>query len=74
MKRIGVKSVVLVSVFTMLWAKPAQAYVDPNTGGMLFQMLAVVFTFFTAILLFLSAHIRMSFARFMRFVRGWFNR
>ena len=70
MKRNSIlKSVVLAVVVSMVGAQPALAYLDPNTGGLVFQLLAVIFAFFTAILLFFSAQIRMAFARVKRFLR-----
>jgi hypothetical protein len=45
-------------------------YVDPNTGGMLFQVLAVMFGVFSGVILFFSGKIRMAFARLMRSLRG----
>ncbi len=44
-------------------------YIDPNTGGMLFQLLAVMFAFFSAFILFFSRQARMSIARVSRFLR-----
>ena len=70
MKRVTViKSVVLALSVSVAVASPALAYVDPNTGGMLFQLLAVIFVFLSGILLFLSSHIRMGVARVRRFLR-----
>jgi hypothetical protein len=46
------------------------AYIDPNTGGMLFQVLAVLFAAFSGILLFFSRQIKTTFARLMRRLRG----
>ena len=70
MKRVTViKSVVLALIVSVAVAFPALAYVDPNTGGMLFQLLAVIFVFLSGILLFLSSHIRMGVARVRRFLR-----
>ncbi len=74
MKQIIVKSVALALIVSVVGAQPALAYVDPNTGGMLFQLLAVIFTFFTAILLFFSAQIRMAVARTRRLFRSLFKR
>jgi hypothetical protein len=45
------------------------AYVDPNTGGMIFQVLAIIFAFFSGTMLFFSARIRMAVARFSRRLR-----
>lgn len=44
-------------------------YIDPNTGGMLFQILAVVFATLSGIVLFFSGKIRMFFARLRRRAR-----
>lgn len=45
-------------------------YIDPNTGGMLFQVLAVLFGVFSGMILFFAGRIRMFLARFMRLLRG----
>lgn len=45
-------------------------YIDPNTGGMLFQTLAVLFGLFSGIILFFSGRIRMMAARIVRRMRG----
>ena len=71
MKRaIIIKSVLLASVVSIASVQPALAYIDPNTGGQLFQLLAVVFAFLSAILLFLSSYIRMGLGRLKRFLRS----
>jgi hypothetical protein len=44
-------------------------YIDPNTGGMLFQILAVLFAAFSGIVLIFSSRIKMFFARLRRLVR-----
>ena len=44
-------------------------YIDPNTGGMLFQALAVVLAVFTGVLLVFSRNIRQFFSRMRRSVR-----
>ena len=54
-------------------ARAPKAYIDPNTGGMLFQVLAIAFTFFSGIMLFFSARIRMAIARGARRLRGMFR-
>lgn len=41
-------------------------YIDPNTGGMLFQVLAVLFGVFSGIVLIFSSKIRMFFGRLNR--------
>ena len=45
------------------------AYIDPNTGGMLFQMLAVLFAFLSGFLFFFSRQIKSGFARLRRSLR-----
>jgi hypothetical protein len=44
-------------------------YIDPNTGGMLFQLLAVFLALFSGILFFFSRQIRTGFARLRRMIR-----
>jgi hypothetical protein len=41
-------------------------YVDPNTGGMLFQILAVAFTAISGFILIFSSRIKMFIARLRR--------
>lgn len=45
------------------------AYIDPNTGGMLFQVLAAGFALFSGSLLIFSRQIRTGFARLKRMFR-----
>jgi hypothetical protein len=44
-------------------------YIDPNTGGMLFQLLAVFLALFSGILFFFSRQIRTAFARLKRMLK-----
>lgn len=44
-------------------------YIDPNTGGMLFQMLAVAFGLLSGVILFFSGRIRLAFNRLRRALR-----
>lgn len=44
-------------------------YIDPNTGGMLFQALAAGFALFSGIALVFSRQIRAAFARLRRSLR-----
>ena len=46
------------------------AYIDPGTGGMLFQVLAVMFAAFSGIIFFFSRQIKTGFARMRRKLRG----
>ena len=41
-------------------------YIDPNTGGMLFQILAALFALISGAILFFSGKIRMFFAQMRR--------
>ena len=41
-------------------------YIDPNSGGMLFQVLAIMFGTLSAIVLFFSGRIRLYWARLRR--------
>ena len=45
-------------------------YIDPNTGGMLFQALAVMFGVISGAILLLSGKISMFVSRTLRFLRG----
>ena len=45
-------------------------YIDPNTGGMLFQILAVLFGTISGMVLFFGGRIRQMIAQFRRNRRG----
>lgn len=45
------------------------AYIDPNTGGMLFQILAVLFATFSGMVFFFSRQIKTFFAKIGRAFR-----
>jgi hypothetical protein len=45
-------------------------YIDPNTGGMLFQILVVLFGVFSAVILLFSGKIRIAFAKLRRQIRN----
>ena len=65
MKRNGIQKIAtLLALYSL-----AKRYIDPNTGGLIFQMLAVLFGLISGILLFFSGQVRMVFARMKRFVR-----
>lgn len=44
-------------------------YIDPNTGGILFQTLAVLFGVFSGVILLFSSKIKMGIAKFRRSLR-----
>ena len=44
-------------------------YIDPSTGGMLFQILAVAFAALSGVILFFSGKIKMAYRRLLRRIR-----
>ena len=44
-------------------------YIDPSTGGMLFQIVAVLFGAISGIILLFSSKIKMGYRRFLRYIR-----
>jgi hypothetical protein len=73
MRRIIVKSVLLALIISLVAVRPALAYIDPNTGGLLFQVLATALALFSGVALIFSRQIRMAFARAKRFLRSLLN-
>ncbi len=59
----------LLSVFVV---RGVFAYIDPNTGGLIFQLLAAILAFSSAMILFFPRQIRGAAARVWRAVRGIF--
>jgi hypothetical protein len=55
----------IVAAFRLVFA-----YIDPNTGGMIFQFLAILLASFTGIMLFFSRQIRFTVAKLRRALRG----
>ena len=45
-------------------------YIDPNTGGLLFQILAVLFGVISGIILIFSSRIKMIYFRIKRSIKG----
>jgi hypothetical protein len=70
MRRIIVKSVLLALTISLVAVRPALAYIDPNTGGLLFQVLATALALFSGVALIFSRQIRMAFARVGRFLHS----
>jgi len=71
MKSRILKSGILAAIFSFMIARPVlAAYIDPNTGGMLFQLLAVLFGIFSGLILVFSGKIKMAFFRLRRIIRG----
>ncbi len=69
-----IESLALALITSVAVAQPTLAYIDPNTGGVLFQVLAVLFASLSTILLIFSRQIRMAFARVKRFLRSLLSR
>jgi hypothetical protein len=65
-----VKIVIKVGVLLLVGRRISLSYIDPNTGGMLFQMLAVLFGLLSGLLFFFSGRIKLLIARFRRSTRG----
>jgi hypothetical protein len=63
------KAILLVLLISFAGAQPALAYIDPNTGGILFQALAASFAVFSGVILIFSRQIRNGFARAKRRLR-----
>lgn len=59
----------LVAAFLTPAPVEAGGYLDPNTGGLLFQLLAASFAFLSGLILIFARRIRMGIARIRRFIR-----
>jgi hypothetical protein len=65
-----VKSLIFTLVLCLVVVKNAfAAYIDPNTGGMLFQILAVLFGVISGIFLLFSGQVKRLFFRAVRYFR-----
>jgi hypothetical protein len=69
MAKTVVKSILLALLIALVAARPALAYIDPNVGGQLFQILAAGFAVFSGMALLFSRHIRAGVAKARRFIR-----
>lgn len=69
MYRSLLKAIALVAIVSLVSAQPALAYIDPNTGGLLFQALAASFALLTGFVLIFSRQIRAGLSRARRFLR-----
>ena len=74
MHKIIIKSILLALITSLVNVRLAFAYIDPNVGGALFQVLATSFALLTGIALLFSRQIRMGLAKVKRFLRERFNR
>ncbi|MCB8944510.1 MAG: hypothetical protein H6658_12240 [Ardenticatenaceae bacterium] len=69
MKKIS-KSILIVLVVSLTIVPSAfAAYIDPNSGGLLFQMLAVIVGLLSGLVLLFSSRIKMLLARISRYIR-----
>lgn len=59
----------LLAILSASGLAAPRAYIDPNTGGMLFQVLAVMLAAFSGILFFFSRQIKAGVARLRRGLR-----
>jgi hypothetical protein len=48
-------------------------YIDPSTGGMLYQILAILFALFSGVIFFFSRQIKSAIAWFKRVIRGFWD-
>jgi len=62
-------TIVFLMVLTVFGTARA-AYIDPNTGGMLFQLLAVLIGVISGVLLLFSNQVKRAFYRIKRSLRG----
>lgn len=69
MARKLLKSISWMFIVSLIGAQPALAYIDPNTGGILFQALAATFAVVSGFILIFSRQIRAGFARIRRRLR-----
>jgi hypothetical protein len=68
-REIVIKSLLLALIASLASARPASAYIDPNVGGQLFQILVTGFALFSGIVLLFSRQIRTGLAKARRFLR-----
>jgi hypothetical protein len=59
----------VLQIVTASGLSAPKAYIDPNTGGMLFQILAVMLAAISGILFFFSRQIKAGWARLRRGMR-----
>ncbi|MCP4356835.1 MAG: hypothetical protein GY796_02310 [Chloroflexi bacterium] len=61
--QVGIIALLLVLLSAQAVFAAPQAYLDPNTGGLIFQVLAVVFATLSGFIFMFSSRIKMWFAR-----------
>lgn len=70
MKRSFIRSVSLAVVSTLALFRIVFSYIDPNTGGLIFQLLAVILASLTGIFLMFYRHVQIFMSRVKRLFRG----
>ncbi len=60
----------MILAYTMALVRIPAAYIDPNTGGLIFQVLVVLFGVASGLLLFFSGRIKKAFFRLRRMLGG----
>lgn len=68
------KLICLIILSLLLFTNDALAYVDPNTGGYIFQLLYPVFIAVGICYLFLKRQIKQLFLSFIHFIRKAFGK
>jgi uncharacterized YccA/Bax inhibitor family protein len=70
-KNVLIKSTLIAITITFISFKKAHAaYIDPNTGGMVFQVLAVLFGVISGMILLFSSRIKAAYYRVRRSLRN----
>lgn len=68
------KLITLVTFYLLFITNKAQAYVDPNTGGYIFQLLYPIFVAIGIGYLFLKKQIKQLFLSFLNLIRKAFGK
>jgi hypothetical protein len=74
MKTLLRRIAMILGTLTGLRVLVTNAYIDPGSGGMLFQLLAVLFAFLSGFIFFFARQIKTFFARFRRYLSDRFDR
>lgn len=66
----GKATIIVLMMSIAVFGTARAAYIDPNTGGMLFQILAVLIGVLSGLLLLFSSQVKKAFYRIKRSLRG----
>jgi hypothetical protein len=69
-KVVGIGLAITLLMSLVVYGTAQAAYIDPNTGGMLFQLLAVLIGVISGVLLLFSNQVKKAFYRIKRSLRG----